>query len=295
MPVEQVVIIGAGPAGMAAALQLRRSGMQPVILERDTIGGLLNNAYLVENYPGWPHGIPGPKLVELMHTQLSCRGVAIRRDLVERLDRHDGLFCVKTSGNRYLARSVIVASGTKPLKPTGLNIPPEVAAKVFYDVFALREVMGKTIAVVGAGDAAFDYALNLSAKNEVILLNRQRGTKALPLLVQRVMSHGQITYHRDTALLEVTPSADQVTLHCTDSTGTRGLKKDVTVDLLVFAIGREPQLDFLGPELTGRNLQEQTPNLYFCGDVGNGLFRQSAIAVADGIKAAMTICYNRGS
>ena len=281
MPPEQVVIIGAGPAGLAAALQLQRSGATPLVLEKNHIGGLLNNANLVENYPGFVGGVAGPHLAELMHQQLKTWSVRIAFEQVTRLERRHGLFALETEKGRYQAQRVIVASGTEPVKPDDVDIAPEAADRVFYEVFDLRQAAGEAVAVVGAGDAAFDYALNLSRQNTICLLNRGNRIKALPLLVERVRASSAIAYEQNVCVNTITCEHNSyVSLQGRQN----GHDYQIEADAVVFAIGREPQLDFLAPEL-----HERIDNLYFTGDVKNGRFRQTAIAVADGIKAAMTI------
>jgi len=266
---------------VAAAIQLHRYGIQPLLLERLTLGGLLNNANLVENYPGFPDGIEGPQLVKLMQSHVEAVAVTIRYEEVVALRHAGNMFEVKTAANCYQTPAVIIASGTKPLLANDLVIDEAAADTVFYEVFPMRQRHGQRIAIVGAGDAAFDYALNLSRQNTICLLNRGNRIKALPLLVERVQASLSITYEPNVCLNTITcENNSYVSLH--------GLQNSqayqIEADAVVFAIGREPQLDFLTPDL-----HADIDNLYFAGDVKNGRFRQTAIAVADGIKAAMRI------
>ena len=94
---DEVLIIGAGPAGIAAAMQLKRYGLDPHIVECSAIGGLLHNANLVENYPGFPGGIPGPKLVSLLKQHVRDLHLRLTYGEVTRLDIVDGVFRAKTS------------------------------------------------------------------------------------------------------------------------------------------------------------------------------------------------------
>lgn len=281
MQVEDLVIIGAGPAGIATALQLKRYGIEPLIFEKDSVGGLLKNAHLVENYPGFPGGISGEELVALLQRQTKAFSLVIRFEEVLELDVTGQFFRLQTGRNLYHAGTIVVASGTKPVKFSGIDIPEGASSRIFYEIFPIREVKRQTIAVVGAGDVAFDYALNLSRNNDVIILNRSNRIKALPLLWKRAVASPRIRYEDDVTLLEIVPIAtDGLILHYRNPEQVQRLY----LNYLVFAIGREPQLDFVS-----QRLSEKKNNLYFCGDVINGRFRQTAIAVGDGIKTAMAI------
>ena len=186
MQTEDVIIIGVGPAGIATAIQLKRYGIVPLLLEKNETGGLLRNANLVENYPGFPGGISGLALVNLFEKQLAENSIRVIFEETTELDLKDNLFTVATSRRVYYSRIMVVASGTKPKKSGISEAAEEVKDKIFYEVYPLLKVKGKKIVIVGAGDAAFDYALNLGKNNEVVILNRSRTTKCLPLLKERV-------------------------------------------------------------------------------------------------------------
>ena len=134
MKPEQVIIIGAGPAGLATAFQLKRYGVHPVVFEREQIGGLLRNANLVENYPGFPQGISGLELVDLFIRQSKNLGIDVTYEEVIELDYELGSFQVRTRRQSYASRLVVIATGTKPLHFKNLPIPDELADKVFYEV-----------------------------------------------------------------------------------------------------------------------------------------------------------------
>jgi thioredoxin reductase (NADPH) len=282
-----VLIIGAGPAGMAVALQLKRYGIDSVLFEKNKIGGLLHNANLVENYPGFPGGIPGPELVALFEQQTSATGVNVTREEVKTLEFAGGNFHLQTQSEAYESRIAVLASGTRPRRLTGFDLSEQVLPRVYYEVAPLLHLQGKQIVIVGGGDAAFDYALNLGKHNEVTILNRSQSAKCLPLLWERVMTKRTIHYRADAQVLQVSEgSGGGLSIDYTLDERTHNLP----ADYLVGAVGREACLDFLTQELERQAGELQSLGvLYFVGDVKNQHYRQTAIAVGDGILAAMKI------
>jgi len=285
MHVDEVLIIGAGPAGMAAALQLKRYGITPRHFEKARPGGLLWNANCVENYPGFPQGISGPDLVHTFIEQI--KGIEIAPEPVIELSWQQELFFARTPSNTYPARKVIIASGTRPCLFTGFPIPDELSPNVVYEVAGLLNEEGKNIVIVGSSDAAFDYALNLSRKNTVIILNRGERLKCLPLLWDRAQAVQNLSYRSNTVIkkLLVRPGSGMI-VECSSPQGPA----EYQADYLVGAIGREPLLDFVSASVTEQAADlENRGILHLVGDVKNGIFRQTAIAVGDGIRAAMRI------
>ncbi len=284
----EILIVGAGPAGVAAAIQLKRSGVPFILLEKDSVGGLLLNANLVENYPGFPNGIPGPKLAALFERQLRRLGVEVTQDELLRLD-YEETWLAETRRTVYRPRVVVLAAGTQP-RPLPVPIPEAGRGRVFSEVRHLAAARGSRVVIVGAGDAAFDYALNLAGRgNAVTILNRGCETSCLPLLRERVAANSNIAYRERITLQRVEFDASAsclqlLTDHCS-----------LFTDYLLFAIGREPALGFL-TENVGRRQAALAKHgkLYFVGDVHSGHFRQAAIAAGEGLRAAMQIYANRG-
>lgn len=283
---QTVSIIGAGPAGIAAAIQLKRSGMVPFVVEKERVGGLLKNAHWVENYPGFPGGITGLHLVSLFERQLKGHGVEVVFEEVIHVGLDGDAFCVETTQRQWVSRIVIVASGTKPRRISNIIIPSGAEGRIFYDMYPLRDVDGRTIAIVGAGDAAFDYALNLGRKNDILILNQSEKSRCLPLLGERASRSPRIRILDATSVRQIAMHRAGLKIECV----SREIQTCHRADFLIFAIGREPQLDFLPETVRKRSRElEESGLLYQIGDVHNGLFRQTAIAVGDGIKAAMRI------
>ena len=286
----KVIIIGGGPAGIAAGIQLKRCEIDHIILERDEVGGLLYNANLVENYPGFPGGISGQKLIEIIKKQAENFDLNIVHDEAISLNRFRRDYVINSVRDIYRADIVVVASGTKPVAYDHTEIPADLPDRVLYEIKPIADIKAADIAIVGAGDAAFDYALNLSSNNRVLLFNRSRKTNCLPLLYQRVISNANITYI-EKADLKMIKRSNNSSMAVKFNVSGRSIAYNV--NYLVFAIGRIPQVDFVSDDIKEsyeKYMAEGT--LYFVGDVKNADYRQCAIAMGDGIKAAMMI-YNK--
>ena len=281
---NDVIIIGGGPAGVAAAVQLRRCGIEPLLFERDRVGGLVRNAFRLENYPGFPGGVAGGELADLLEEHLASHEVEVRREEVTSADVDDGSFRLESSAGASRCKVLIVASGTRPKRFNTVPVPPGVEGKVFYEVYPIAEVGGKKVVVVGAGDAAFDYALNLARGNDVFILNRRGEARCLPLLEERAARAPRIDYRVLTEVSGFEVGGEGfVGVKCSGPTG----EETIDADYVLFALGREPECRFVS-----KRLRENAPRLeaegrlYFVGDVRNGELRQAAIAAGDGLRAA---------
>ena len=230
MRINPVCVIGGGPAGLAAAIQLRRYELPTRLFEQNQLGGLLWNANLVENYPGFPEGISGPALVKNMVDQVLSSKVKITQQEVLNLSIAGDTFQVSTSKSTSIFRAVVVATGTKPKRLTDLSIPEILHQNIFYEIYPLTALAGKLIIVVGGGDAAFDYALNLGKQNYVIILNRSTEVKCLPLLWHRARAAENITYHPNTTITRLVPGdLGGMDVECSSPDGSLVLHADYLI------------------------------------------------------------------
>ncbi len=281
----KVGIIGAGPAGIAAAIQLKRFGFVPIVFEAAQIGGLLHNANLVENYPGFPGGISGINLVKLIEEQFLDHEIDLVNEKVIDLDYSQGKdhFMISTGEHQYFSEIIVVATGTNSRVLTGFD---SISSDLFYEVKDLTGIKNKHIIIIGAGDAAFDYAINLSRNNDVTILNQGSETKCLPLLWERCKNNEKIRYLENTKLV----SADHIDGRLRFLIDVNGEQREIIGDKLLAAIGREPEISFLSKKIIQQKDELISKDrLYFIGDVTNEIFRQASIAVGNGVLTAMKI------
>jgi len=287
-----VAIVGAGPAGCAAAIFLKRAGLEPILFEERLEGGLLREANLVENYPGFPEGIAGKELAELMALQVARLHVRLEKKRIVEVSSEGESFTIRAEDAEYQSRAVVIANGTTPKRLELPGVSELEGRRLFYGLASLdtERISGKRVVVLGGGDAAFDYSLNLQARgNSVTILMRSTPT-ALGLLRERAACRG-IEVHEMCAMDSVSESEEGVGVRVECSGGRR-----FDCDLVVVAHGREPRLDALSEDL-GRLVGDsdgyipETPvkGLYMAGDAVRGECRQTAIAVGDGVLAAMRI------
>ncbi len=288
--VRDVVIVGAGPAGISAAVYLQRVGYSPLVFEKDRVGGLLMNANLVENYPGFPEGIGGTELVDLFSEHLKSQGVEIKHSEVTEVKQEKGHFTVVTPDGDTESRIVLITIGTKP-KEAGIPGENELkGTRLFYEVREIPERDEKDFIIIGGGDAAFDYALNLSkGAGKVDIVCRSTSPSCISLLKERVQQAPNITFHKETSSESLSEADGKVKLSCKTPEG----EKEFDADYVLIACGRESRwLDVKGLESVssiGNMTRTTVRGLFVAGDVKQGDHRQVGIAVGDGVQAAMSI------
>ena len=283
-----VALVGGGPACLTAAIQLIRSGIE-VSVVTEQIGGTIRNANLVENLVGFPKGISGEDYVELMEKQLENNEIPIIRERVKLISLEKEHYVIYTEESEIHSEYLIIGTGSKPSK-LGINGEEEAFKKnkLFYENFNARKVArGKEITVIGSGDVAYDYSLNLSKiAKKITIIQRSEETKSLPILQKRVEEDKKINIVTSKIPYEIFTEEERIVL----AIQTDKEIVEIQSDLILVAIGREPNIEFLSEAL-----QEEYENpkedskLYFVGDVKKGNFRQISIAVGDGMKAAMEI------
>ncbi|MHA1954166.1 MAG: NAD(P)/FAD-dependent oxidoreductase [Candidatus Heimdallarchaeaceae archaeon] len=283
-----VALVGGGPACATAAIQLKRSGIE-VLIVTEKIGGTIRNANLVENLAGFPKGISGEEYVTLMEEQLEYSSIPIVKDRVNSISKANDRYIILTEESEILSDYLIIGTGSKPCK---LNIKGEDEAfnmnKLYYEIYnAKADAKGKKITVIGSGDVAYDYSLNLSkVAKKITIVQRTEKTKSLPILQRRIEEENKINIMTNKIPYEIFMENEKVIL----ATKTDKEISEIQSDLVIVAVGREPNIEFLSEDLKEEHeIQKDESNLYFIGDVKKGNYRQVSIAMGDGMNVAMEI------
>lgn len=283
-----VALIGGGPACATAAIQLVRSGIETVIVT-ERIGGSIRNANLVENLIGFPEGISGEEYVELMEKQLDHSKIPIINEKVKSISRVNSKYSILAEDSEIISDYLIIGTGSIPVK---LEINGEEEAfkegRLFYEIYNAREnSKGKVITIIGSGDVAYDYSLNLSKiAKQITIVQRTEKTKSLPILQKRVKEEKKINILSNKIPYEIFVENEKVIL----ATRTEKEVNEIKSDLLIVAIGREPNIGFLSEDIKEEYENPKVEsNLYFVGDVKIRNYRQVSIAMGDGMNCAMEI------
>ena len=291
-----VIIIGGGPAALAAAVYTCRALLKTVILEKKYLGGQLVGTELIENYPGFPEVIGGVELTQRMEAQAKRFGVEIRYEEVSKLDVENGLTVVTTDTDKYASHIVILASGADPKK---LGVPGEdefygkgVSYCATCDGAFYR---GKNVVVVGGGDSAITEGIFLTKYAQTVqIIHRRDEFRATKIYLDDAFSNPKIKVTLNT-LIESIHGNEKVDGVVTQNIVTKE-KKDIPCDGVFIFIGSSPNTGFLGNLLcvdagchieTNIHMETAIEGLYAVGDIRKNSYRQIATAIGEGVTAAI--------
>lgn len=294
---RELVIVGGGPAGLAAALYAARAGLDTVLYEEGMPGGKAATTERIENYPGFPDGIGGLELMMNMQAQARRFGARMVNAGVGAIEPGDGHFTLQTGEGRVTARAVILATGVTP-RPLNVKGEAEFTGRgisfcATCDGPLFRD---RVVAVVGGGDAAVEEALFLSRfARKVYLIHRRDALRATKVLQDRAFAEPKIEFLWHSVVQEVLggQTVEAVLLRDVRSGETRA----VAVDGVFVYIGMEPNsrlvrglvaLDEQGYVITDEEMRTSRPGIFAAGDVRRKTLRQVVTAVADGAIAAVT-------
>lgn len=266
-------VVGAGPAGIAAAVLLKRAGLRIVLFERGEIGGLLRSAHRVEHYLGFPRGVSGRALVARLRQHIAALRIPVIREEVRAIRKRSAIFTVRTDRGAYRSLAIVIATGTAPRRA---GLPGEDALRgrrIFYEIADLHRLRGKkAIVIIGGGDAAFDQALQLANRGHAPLIVMRGRATCLPLLKKRALER-RVPFFERCPPTCIRHSGNRVDVLC-------GNKRFET-DYILVAVGRKPTY----PRIMAKKMK----GLFRAGDVRNARLRQVHIAAGDGQRAAMRI------
>ncbi|WP_456425689.1 thioredoxin-disulfide reductase [Desulfurobacterium sp.] len=294
-----VVIVGAGPAGLASAIYTARSNLKTLVLDAMFPGGQLLITEMIENYPGFPEPMAGFELSDRMKKQAENFGAVIESGYsVNKVDIDGDIFTLKLeSGGEVKARTVIWAAGSTPRK---LGVPGEaefLGRGVSYCAVCDGALFkGRDVAVVGGGDSALEEALFLTKfANKVYLIHRRDKFRAVPIVQERVKANEKIKPVLNKVVESI--NGDQFVESLTLKDTVTGEKSEQKVDGIFIFIGSEPntapiahlvELDDRGYILTDDEMKTATPGLFAAGDTRKKPLKQVITAAADGAVAAMS-------
>ncbi len=292
-----VVVVGAGPAGLTAAIYTGRSRLSTVILERGMAGGQIALTERIENYPGFPEGIPGFDLAEQMKAQALAFGAELREiEAVTALEATPtGTWRLVTDRGSLEARVVILAPGVEPRRS---GVPGEaefvgrgVSWCATCDGALYR---GRTVAVIGGGDAAVEEALYLTKFAEkVFIVHRRDQLRATPIVQERAFANPKIEFVWSSVPTRI--KGDQLVEQLEVQHVATGELRALPVNGVFIYIGQDPNtawlrgsvaLDERGFLLTDELLQTDAPGVFACGDARANALKQVATAVGEGAIAA---------
>jgi thioredoxin reductase (NADPH) len=296
--VENVVIIGSGPAGFTAGLYTARANLNPLLITGNEYGGQVSLTYEVENYPGFPESLSGPELVDKMKAQAEKFGTRVEFDYVNDIVTDQHPFVVRTTGGKeYLTQAIILATGARPRY---LEVPGEkdltgkgVSYCATCDGFFFR---GKDVLVVGGGDSAAEESIFLTKfARRVRLVHRRDQLRASKILQQRVFDNPKIETVWNTVITEVVGQEGKVTGVKTQNTLT-GETGELTTDGVFIFVGHLPNnqllhgkfaLDADGHLITDRFMRTNIPGIFAAGEIMDKVYKQVATSVGQGCAAAM--------
>ncbi len=291
-----VITIGGGPAGLTAGLYTSRARLNSLLIERGLFGGQITEAELVENFPGFPQGISGFELGQLMHQQAIKYELETLQAEVTGIKLQDEQKVLMTSHGEFLTKAVIIANGSERQK---LGVPGEeeftgkgVSYCATCDAAFFRDL---PVAVAGGSDAAITEALHITKfANKVTVIHRRDQLRAVRILQEKAFAEPKIDFLWDTVVDEIEGEGmvKGLRLHNVKT----GQKFDLDVSGVFISIGLKPNTDYLkgvvplddtGHIITNDRMETEIPGIFAAGDVRYDSARQAITAAGDGATAAI--------
>ncbi len=301
--IENVIIVGSGPAGYTAALYTSRANLEPLVIEGWMWGGLLQQTTDVENYPGFPGGgIMGPELMQKMRDQAEDFGTRFITDLATRIEPgFDGEpHKVFVGDDVHLTRTIVLSMGAEHKK---LGIPGEeelggrgVSYCATCDAAFFKD---KPTVIIGGGDSAMEEAIFLAKfASKVVIVNRRAEFRASKIMLERARESENIEFLTPYVVKEFKADAEGKALnHAVLTNIEDGSERDLEMDGAFIAIGHMPQSELVTDlvdvdengyvQVEGRSTRTKVPGIFAAGDLVDHTYRQAVTAAGSGCQAAL--------
>jgi thioredoxin reductase (NADPH) len=300
--VENVIVIGSGPAGYTAALYTSRANLKPLVIEGFAWGGLLQQTTDVENYPGFPEGIMGPEMMQKLRDQAERFGARLlteQADRVELANEVGGVHSVWVGEVEHRARTVVLAMGAEHKK---LCIPGEeelggrgVSYCATCDAAFFRDA--QTV-IVGGGDSAMEEAIFLSKfAKKVSIVHRRNEFRASKIMLERARAQANIEFVTPYAVNSFEPGQSGALGHAVLANTETGETRELEISGAFIAIGHEPQSGLVAGQIEvdengyvkveGRSTRTNRPGVFAAGDLVDHTYRQAITAAGSGCQAAL--------
>lgn len=293
---HNVIIIGSGPAGLTAAIYAARASLEPLVISGMERGGQITLTDDLENYPGFPDGIKGFELYQVLEKQAQRFGAHMLYEVATKVELTGDVKKVEAGDKEYEAKSVIIATGSTPKK---LHIPGEkeftgkgVSYCATCDGFFFT---GKHVAVVGGGNSALDEGLFLTRfADKVTIIHRRDRLRADAILQQRAFDNDKVDFKWDSVVNEIVGDQAVHTLKLKNVKTEE--QSDFKIDGVFIFIGHSPNVELFKGQVdldevkiikTDRRMRTNLEGVFACGDVMDSIYRQAVTAAGTGCQAAM--------
>jgi len=300
-PVENVVIIGTGCAGLTAAVYTARANLSPLLIEGTLPGGQLTTTSEVENFPGFPDGIDGFQLMDSLHQQAAKFGARFEQARVDSVDFSTQPLRIRTGEREIVTRTAIVATGASPRL---MGVPGEkeyfggkgVTTCATCDGAFYRDM---DVVVVGGGDSACEEALFLTRfASKVTLIHRRDALRASKIMAERILAHPKIAPAWDCVLTEVQGTPEGGVNGVKVKNVKTGAERVIRCSGVFMAIGHVPNTQPFAAALdvdengyfrpiSGSQVKTNVPGVFVAGDCADHVYRQAITAAGVGCQAAI--------
>lgn len=295
---HKLIILGSGCAGSTAAIYAARANLEPLVLEGHEPGGQLSLTTAVENYPGFPEGVQGPELVEMMKKQAQRFGATYKMEVAKEADLSRRPFTLKTREETYQTEALIIASGASArllgLESERKLIGHGVSTCATCDGFFFRD---KEVVVVGGGDTAMEEAIFLTKfAKKVTVVHRRDQLRASKILTDRAHKNAKIDFLWDTVVSDILDVAKGEVTGVQLKNVKTGKETERPIDGIFIAIGHEPNTQIFAGQLEmnkqgyivlQNGSKTSVEGVFAAGDVHDTVYRQAITAAGAGCRAAI--------